>query len=990
MECLLVKRINLDGDEAAAESSATASRGESLEDAEIANQLYNLHNKILRMFILTAFDMSRDILITPKRIMYAKKKEAELYEQLMLIAKEKQQEIKLLISSTIEQMRDRLVEQAAQYVFKENTIFNLPQSISAATGDQCALFDCCLADGQSEKCDSALQQSEEHCSCTSDEPDYPQIINQYSYPDNQHHDDDLLINNRHEASQATAASQAPQTSQSAGRQYLTVANSGNPAPGVRLRRHHSMHSQHLGVTTGRFNPYSAAGNQSVTCGHTDTLDGLAHPPQRAHSQLHNFKHCAFNQPNCTGGGVRNQANFNTQSHQYASCDYADSGCASGNCCSCEPLSVHTSDSHQRAHRNSQLVHTHSNQHGEPHYHPVDGQRNGSGSVGGSPNKKDSFLKRLTLRFNKDSPANSIAQQEKDHNQRVIEQLNELQIKDKQDYEDLRNHLNHLNHLDQLNKQAQKLDYCCNQPIYHSHPPTIVNNKQIKITLRDLCAAQNEIQEYILSLLNNQIANDIVSSVNILKKNYIGTLERTLTALESGVSSIAQREQLTTALVAAVEFDSPNKNLSIANSNPARLQQQQQQPQSTAAGQRRSAKKAVLDCTDKACRRVACPKDQPAIHCSSYMTQQNSLDCDCTLTSNSCSSGSNSSFDDAEDGESDGEDGYSFANRTHHEASDALKQILTAAYQVEINLKTNSGFFKLYWDKIRQLVFNCTVTLWKLNYANPKNVNGFCSGCCHNSLSLVNSASLLHNKTSSCHSCPPIICNSVGSSGESGASLECCELNCGCHMAITSNCEQPDCEQLWISEQQAGGGDDDETPLLLHNDRRPKFKRLRQTSLDSYVKIDEQNHFLDSHCHHPHVHNQLISAGIINSKLQFDSIIDWKRKVALEVLSNLNLARLSRSICGQFKDKLKQSHDQFAQAIRQLEQLHLEKRKRTEQQRLNLRKCFAPKIARMALESICLKDLINHGMPKLGKCRGRVAFPGFICLSSSTGIRSLSV
>lgn len=933
MECLLVKKINLDGDEATPESST--SRSESSEDAEIANQLYNLHNKILRMFILTAFDMSRDILITPKRIIYAKKKENELYEQLMLIAKEKQQEIKLLISSTIEQMRDRLVEQAAVYVFKENTIFNLPQSITPA--DQCALFtDCCQADCsercQSEKCDSALQQSEDHCWCTSDEPDYPQIINQYNYPDNQQQqqqpeDEQPLISSSHEPGQTPSqAAVPPPPPPRQSRQYLTV---NNPAP--RLRRHHSMHSQH---PAGRFNPYSHG------CCHQDTIDGQT--PQRAHSQLHNFK------PACQSNAcTRNQANFNTQSQQYASskyasCDYADSGCASGNCCSCEPLSVHTSDSHQRAlaHRNSQLVHTHSNQHSEPHScHFVEASQQRANV---SP-KKDSFLRRLTLRFNRDTPDSSIAQQEREHNRRVIEQLNELQIKDKQDYEDLKNHLNHLNHLDQLNKR--QLDYCCQQQICH---PTIVNNKQIKITLKDLCAAQNEIQEYILSLLNNQIASDIVSSVNILKKNYIGTLERTLTALESGVSSIGQREQLATALAAAVEFDLPNKS-----PNPACRPNPHPSP---AAGQRRSVRKAVTDpCTDKACRRAACPKDQPVLNCSSYMTQASSLDCDCTLTSNSCSSDSNSSFDDADDAESD----YSFANRTHHEASDALKQILTAAYQVEINLKTNSGFFKLYWDKIRQLVFNCTVTLWKLNYANPKYVNGFCSGCCHSESSLANSAIVAHNKTSSCRSCPPIICNSVGSN-ESCGSLECCELGCGCHMAITSNCEQPDCAQLWINDGQAG----DDAPLLPNADR-PKFKRLRQTSLDSYVKIDEQNHFLDSHCHHVHP-GQLVSAGIINSKMQFDSIIDWKRKVALEVLSNLNLARLSRSICGQFKDKLKQSHDQFAHAIRQLEQLHLEKRKRTEQQRLNLRKCFAPKIARMALESICLKDLINHGMPKLGK------------------------
>ena len=927
MECLLVKKINLDGDEST-KTSTTNQKIENLEDAEIANQLYNLHTKILRMFILTAFDMSRDILITPKRIMYAKEKENELYEQLMIIAKEKQQEIRMLIASTIDKMKDQLIEKAANYVFKVNTNFNLPApSICCSNVGACQPTDCCLTDCldsrcldskcvdvkcSEDKCDSVLtvQSNEDPCWCTGDEPDFCQQIS------NQPQHDRLVVPITNV--QATSEHQISEPQ----------ANRTASASHDKLRRHHSMHS-HLG-------------NKHICC-HRDLTDPTQNQPERANSQQHHFKHSSAHF-NCN----QQQTPFNSQSHnQYTSCDYADSGCASGNCCSCEPFV--NSDLHQRhLHRNSQLHSTHQIEHNSSNHliGTVNHRRPNS------PARKESLFKRFTNKFSKETSLRP----EEDYSRKVIEQLNELQIKDKQDYEDLKNHLNHLNRLHQLNRHQQQLEYYESQNSSsnqlcaakycavncHSTTGQLLNSKQTKITLKDLCAAQNEVQEHILSLLNNQIANDIVRSVNILKKNYIGTLERCLTALESGVSSIAQREQLTTALAAAVEYDSPTNQILSTKPTGNHLKLDRKSQQTTL---------------------------------NSYASRQTSLDCDCTLNSNGDSS-TNSSFDDADD-ESTAD--YSLVNRTHHEASDALRQILTAAYQVEINLKTNSGFFKLYWDKIRQLVFNCTVTLWKLNYANPKPINGLCTEC-YSNLSLIETSHLAHSNrkaTNYCNSCPPIICTtSLGSDGRtrSCASLECCELNC-CS-TVATNCDQSDCHQAITNEDDeqiwTAGHDDDDDEHRDDDNPPPEFRRLRQTSLDSYVKI-EQNQFLDSHCSRftscPHYH-QLISAqqhGLLNStRLQVDSIIDWKRKVALEVLSNLNLTRLSKSICGQFKDKLKQSHEQFAQAIRQLEQLHLEKRKRTEQQRLNLRKCFAPKIARFALESICLKDLINHGMPKLGE------------------------
>ena len=70
------------------------------------------------MFIYTAFDMQRDMMITPRRLEFAKEKETELYASLMDIALKKQEDIRRMIGETISDMRPDLLNKAAEFEFK--------------------------------------------------------------------------------------------------------------------------------------------------------------------------------------------------------------------------------------------------------------------------------------------------------------------------------------------------------------------------------------------------------------------------------------------------------------------------------------------------------------------------------------------------------------------------------------------------------------------------------------------------------------------------------------------------------------------------------------------------------------------------------------------------------------------------------------------------------------------------------------------------------
>ena len=91
----------------------------------VTNLLHLVHTRTLETFILVAFDMSRDMLVTPRKLEFAREREGELYESLMQMALLKQDEIQNLIATTISGMRDELLEKATDYEFI-GTLLNTP------------------------------------------------------------------------------------------------------------------------------------------------------------------------------------------------------------------------------------------------------------------------------------------------------------------------------------------------------------------------------------------------------------------------------------------------------------------------------------------------------------------------------------------------------------------------------------------------------------------------------------------------------------------------------------------------------------------------------------------------------------------------------------------------------------------------------------------------------------------------------------------------
>ena len=75
-------------------------------------------------------------------------------------------------------------------------------------------------------------------------------------------------------------------------------------------------------------------------------------------------------------------------------------------------------------------------------------------------------------------------------------------------------------------------------------------------------------------------------------------------------------------------------------------------------------------------------------------------------------------------------------------------------------------------------------------------------------------------------------------------------------------------------------------------------------------------------------------------------------------------RLAKGICAQIKDRVRRSHAIFEMSLTRLEAHHSGRLQQTEKQRLSVRKEYAPRIARLALESRSLRDLILYGSLQL--------------------------
>lgn len=66
---------------------------------------------------MRAFDMQRDMMITPKRLEFARTKEQDLSDTLMKLALEKQEEIKVLVAESITAARSSIITSVSVYEF---------------------------------------------------------------------------------------------------------------------------------------------------------------------------------------------------------------------------------------------------------------------------------------------------------------------------------------------------------------------------------------------------------------------------------------------------------------------------------------------------------------------------------------------------------------------------------------------------------------------------------------------------------------------------------------------------------------------------------------------------------------------------------------------------------------------------------------------------------------------------------------------------------
>ncbi|KAF5277559.1 hypothetical protein FQR65_LT15961 [Abscondita terminalis] len=97
---------------------------------------------------------------------------------------------------------------------------------------------------------------------------------------------------------------------------------------------------------------------------------------------------------------------------------------------------------------------------------------------------------------------------------------------------------------------------------------------------------------------------------------------------------------------------------------------------------------------------------------------------------------------------------------------------------------------------------------------------------------------------------------------------------------------------------------------------------------------------------------------------------WRLQTVINMLDSLSSSKLAKTVSTQFQEVVRSSHEAFQSAMRSLENQLSGKLERMDEQRIAIRKQYAPRFARLALESTSLCDLVQWGMPVLSREIGR--------------------
>ncbi|XP_063719278.1 dual serine/threonine and tyrosine protein kinase-like isoform X2 [Symsagittifera roscoffensis] len=98
--------------------------------------------------------------------------------------------------------------------------------------------------------------------------------------------------------------------------------------------------------------------------------------------------------------------------------------------------------------------------------------------------------------------------------------------------------------------------------------------------------------------------------------------------------------------------------------------------------------------------------------------------------------------------------------------------------------------------------------------------------------------------------------------------------------------------------------------------------------------------------------------------------EWSRDVADQTISSLSNTKLTQLICTQFNSIVTESHNHFLSTLRQLQNRLDKISEQNQNQKSKLRKNMSPKSAKLAIESVSLRDAMLYGMPKVTRELGR--------------------